>query len=144
MILDLNAIKRSGKTQADFFFEYDADISVDIPQVNMLSPVKVQGRVYLAADGTAEVEGETVFTLKGACTRCLEDTEKVFTAEFCESCGTSDGYPIVNGKIDLKKIVDDVVIINIPVVFLCKDDCKGLCPVCGANLNDGVCKCETK
>ncbi|MBQ6728020.1 MAG: DUF177 domain-containing protein [Clostridia bacterium] len=144
MILDLNAIKRSGKTQADFFFEYDTDITVDIPQVKMLSPVKVQGRVFLATDGTAEVEGETVFTLKGECTRCLEDTEKTFTAEFCESCGIPDGYPIVNGKIDIKKIVDDAIIINIPVVFLCREDCKGLCHVCGANLNDGGCKCNNK
>ena len=144
MILDLNAIKRSGKTQADFFFEYDTDISVDIPAAKILSPVKDQGRVYLAADGTAEVEGETVFTLKGACTRCLKDTEKVFTADFCESCGTEYGYPIVNGKIDIKKIVDDAIVINIPIVFLCKEDCKGLCPDCGANLNDGGCKCETK
>ena len=144
MILDLNAIKRSGKTQADFFFEYDTDVKADIPAAKILSPVKVQGRVYLAADGTADVEGETVFTLKGACTRCLKETEKIFTAEFGESLGTADGYPIVNGKIDLKKIVDDVIIINTPIAFLCREDCKGLCHVCGANLNDGGCKCETK
>ena len=144
MILDLNAIKRSGKTQADFFFEYDTDITVDIPQVKMLAPVKVQGRAYLATDGTADVKGEAVFTLKGECTRCLEETEKAFTAEFCESCGIPDGYPIVNGKIDIKKIVDDAIIINIPVVFLCREDCKGLCHACGANLNDGGCKCNNK
>ena len=64
--------------------------------------------------------------------------------EFNESCGTEDGYPVVNGKIDLSKIADDLIILNTPVAFLCREDCKGLCPTCGANLNDGECKCNNK
>ena len=143
MILDLNAIKRSGKTEESFFFEYDAETDVAIPNTKLMSPVKVQGTAYISGGNSAELDGEIVFTLKGACTRCLADTEKTFTANFNEVFG-EDGYPVTNGKIDLSKMVDDIIIMNTPVAFLCKDDCKGLCPVCGKNLNDGECKCNNK
>ena len=142
MIIDLNAIKRSGKTEESFFFEYDADIEIALPYAELLEPVGVQGTVYIVGN-RAEVEGEVVFTLTGECTRCLADTEKTYAIEFSEAFG-EDGYPITNGKIDLKKAVDDIIIMNTPVTFLCKDDCKGLCPECGQNLNEGECKCNNK
>lgn len=141
MILDLNAIKRSGKTEERFFFEYNADLDIALPDTALVLPVKVQGTVYISGGNSAETEGEVVFTLKGECTRCLADTKKTFSAEFNEVFG-EDGYKVVNGKIDLSKMVDDIIIMNTPVAFLCKDDCKGLCPVCGKNLNDGECKCN--
>ncbi|MBO4251351.1 MAG: DUF177 domain-containing protein [Clostridia bacterium] len=142
MIIDLNAIKRSGKTEESFFFEYDADIEIALPDAELLEPVSVQGTVFIAGN-TAEVEGEIVYTLKGSCTRCLADTEKTYAVEFSESFGEGE-YPIVNGKIDLTKPVDDIIIMNTPVAFLCRDDCKGLCPECGKNLNEGECKCNNK
>ena len=144
MILDLNAIKRSGKRQESFFFEYASDLQVALPSAELLSPIKVQGEIFLTGEREAQVEGEITFTISGACTRCLAATEKTFVVEFSESCGGEDGYPVVNDKIDLAKIVDDAIIINTPVAFLCKDDCKGLCPSCGANLNYGECKCNNK
>lgn len=144
MILDLNAIKRSGKTQTSFFFEYDTDLQVSLPDTELLSPVKTEGEVFLTGENSAEVEGEVTFTLKGECTRCLADTEKTFVVGFNEAFGEQDGYPVINGKIDLTKMVEDIIIINTPVTFLCKDDCKGLCPECGQNLNYGECKCNNK
>lgn len=144
MILDLNAIKRSGSDRQSFFFEYNPQVEVPLPDTEILRPVKVQGEVFLTGEAEAEAEGEVVFTLKGACTRCLSDAEKTFAVQFSENCGSEDGYPVVNGKIDLSKIVDDVILLNTPVAFLCKDDCKGICPSCGKNLNDGECKCNNK
>ena len=144
MIIDLNAIKRAGKTETSFFFEYPAEIKVELPETELLSPVTLDGEAFITGTAQAEVEGEITFTLKGECTRCLKAVEKTFVVEFSESFGTEDGYPVVNGKIDLTKMVEDIIIMNTPVTFLCSDDCKGLCPECGANLNDGACKCNKK
>ena len=144
MIIDLNAIKRAGKTETSFFFEYPAEIKVELPETELLSPVTLDGEVFITGTAQAEVEGEITFTLKGECTRCLKAVEKTFVVEFAESFGTEDGYPVVNGKIGLTKMVEDIIIMNTPVTFLCSDDCKGLCPECGANLNDGACKCNKK
>ena len=144
MIIDLNAIKRAGKTETSFFFEYPAEIKVELPETELLSPVTLDGEAFITGTAQAEVEGEITFTLKGECTRCLKAVEKTFVVEFSESFGTEDGYSVVNGKIDLTKMVEDIIIMNTPVTFLCSDDCKGLCPECGANLNDGACKCNKK
>ena len=144
MIFDLNAAFRRGKTRESFFFEFDAGVSPALPDTEILFPVKVQGEIFLTGESSAETEGEVTFTLSGVCTRCLEKTEKTFVVGFAESLGTEDGYPVINGKADLKKIVEDIIIMNTPVAFLCREDCKGLCPVCGKNLNDGSCLCNNK
>ena len=144
MKIDLNAIKRAGKTQTSFFFEYDPDVELALPDAKLVLPVKVCGEAFLTGDNSATVEGEADFTVSGECTRCLKLTEKTFNVAFCEAFGEENGYPVTNGKIDLRKMVDDIIILNTPVTFLCKDDCKGLCPECGFNLNDGECKCNNK
>lgn len=47
-------------------------------------------------------------------------------------------------KIDITKDVFDYVELAIPLKKLCKDECKGLCPHCGQNLNEGSCNCDVK
>jgi uncharacterized protein len=47
-------------------------------------------------------------------------------------------------KIDLNFDVAEYAKLSIPMKILCKDECKGLCPVCGVNLNDKSCNCENK
>lgn len=143
MIIDVNAIKRAGKTSQKFFFEYDGEFDVPLPNATVLAPVKVLGEVFLTENGGAETEGEIVFTVKGECTRCLAETEKEFSAEFSEIFG-ADGIKIVGGKIDLTKTVKETVTVNIPITFLCREDCKGICVGCGANLNESECKCNNK
>lgn len=143
MILDLRELKKVGKTEEDFFFEYTPSESLtDIPDTEIVAPVAVCGNVYLTGEHSAEVSGEVTFTLRGDCTRCLEKAERRYVVSFDETAGEDDGYPVVNDKIDLGKIVDDTIIMNMPVKFLCKDDCKGICAGCGVNLNVEPCKCE--
>lgn len=43
--------------------------------------------------------------------------------------------------IDLDEIVSNEIFASLPMRFLCSEDCKGLCPVCGKNLNEGQCDC---
>lgn len=144
MIFDLRELKRSGKTSQTFYAEIEPEPQLcDIPGVEVAGNVRVTGKVTLTGEHSAAVEGEAAYLLSGSCTRCLEQTEKVCTAEFFEECGGADSvYPAVNDKIDITKIVLDVVMTNMPVNFLCGEDCKGLCPVCGGNLNKGECKCK--
>ena len=43
--------------------------------------------------------------------------------------------------IDLVPLVEQALLLELPLVPLCDDDCRGLCPRCGANLNEGPCQC---
>lgn len=145
MILDLRKLKRSGKDWEEFYFEYSPETElVDIPNASFASPLKVSGTLTLSGEHSAIVEGEVAYVIKGECTRCLEQTEREYVAEFYEQVeeNNPDGYELKNDTVDLAKIVDDAVAISVPISFLCKEDCKGICVECGTNLNHAECKCK--
>ena len=50
----------------------------------------------------------------------------------------------VNGRIDLSEAVVGAVYMELPYIVLCDEDCKGLCQVCGCNLNEETCSCSQK
>jgi uncharacterized protein len=145
MIIDLKKIKRSGKDSEDFYFEYQPELElIDIPNAKLCVPVKVTGTVALTGEHSCYIDGEIDFSVEGECTRCLKETSNRYVAEFSEAADSmaEDCYPVKNDTVDLTKIVDDVILINQPVSFLCSEDCKGICLNCGTNLNDGECKCK--
>lgn len=143
MVIDLRKIIRSGKEEESFFFEYFPSLTVDVPEGELILPVKINGTARLTGKHSAFIEGKIEFKIKGECTRCLNLTEKTFNVDFAESASEDESdYPVVNDTVDLSKIADDKILTSIPVSFLCSEDCKGLCPVCGANLNDGDHKCK--
>ena len=145
MIIDLRTLKRSGKDESDFYFEYSPlDQLLEIPSIKIDLPIKVTGTVVLTGNHSAVVDGEVFVKATGECTRCLEETAKEFVFLFAEELetGAEHGYSVVNDKIDLTKIVEDCIMMNFPLNFLCREDCKGICPNCGVNLNYGDCKCE--
>lgn len=145
MIIDLKKLRNSGKTESGFYFEYEPERDlVDIPQAEIVFPVKVNGTVTLTDKHSAYIDGEVCFSVSGECTRCLSHTEQLFAIEFSEHVSEDDeeGYPVVNDKVDLSAVVDDIILMNQPVSFLCKEDCKGICAGCGVNLNQEECKCK--
>ena len=55
---------------------------------------------------------------------------------------TADDYAFEGDTIELDELVRDTLLAAQPLSNICKPDCKGLCPVCGANLNHGDCGCD--
>lgn len=89
---------------------------------------------------------------EGACDRCLEpasfdiagEIEEYFLFEEPEDPEEfEDGFELVgpDRTIDLSAAISDAVVMDTPFVLLCRPDCAGLCPHCGANLNEGDCGC---
>ncbi len=80
------------------------------------------------------------------CGRCLADSKQTLKTEFTElftflshaDADTELIYP-EDGQIDFGPIVREYLLIELPINPLCQDDCKGLCPVCGENLNTQTC-----
>lgn len=103
--------------------------------------------------GKARVKGNVSLKLQTSCDRCLADVATVLDLQF-ERVVTS---PEVSGEDDIaddlsfmegyhlnaETFVYNEIIGNWPVKILCKEDCKGLCPVCGQNLNERDCGCDT-
>ena len=144
MIIDVNKLKQQGKTEDDFSFEYIPEGQlIDLPNAVIDGYVKVNAKATLSGRDLF-VDGEATFNVKGECSRCLEPANAVvvvcFSADFSLLAGAE--YPIKAGKADLTPAVDEAIIMGAPMVIYCQDDCKGVCPECGVNLNKGNCNCK--
>jgi len=107
---------------------------------------------------------ETVFVHE--CDRCLQQASMPLTQELCwnferdpasalreagidwesddDLQDSAIARPIVNEEIPLGLHLWEELALSVPVKFVCREDCRGLCPVCGLNLNDKHCDCEEK
>lgn len=73
------------------------------------------------------------------CDRCLTETIAAQIHEFAEDCDKSEA---VDDLLDITALLRDELLATQPIKNLCKAECKGLCPKCGANLNEGDCDCD--
>jgi uncharacterized protein len=102
-------------------------------------------------EGGIEVAGTVRAPWVGTCRRCAEPVSGELVVDVRERFGDQplvsgqpeddDLYPIVDDIVDLGPLVRDAIVLELPMAPLCRDDCAGLCPVCGANRNEGDCGC---
>ena len=99
--------------------------------------------------------GGTSVTLRIPCARCLEPVDYICSMEFDEELdlGISDEERVknldeqsyLNGyQLDTDQLVCNELSLSLPMKVLCKEDCKGICNRCGANLNYETCSCDTR
>ncbi len=120
--------------------EPEGEALLDAPQID--GHYRRDGR-YVYVDGELHVHGRTT------CTRCLDDAECRQTLPFSEvyvKTATAaetdfDALPFDGSYIDLDALARDIVIMAAGAQVLCRDDCRGLCPGCGVNLNHESCQC---
>lgn len=95
-----------------------------------------------------QVVGEITCFIDGFCDKCLVEVSKQIVLPFNQifykdSSDEEDAYLYSDSRLDVTKAVCDEIVLSLPISLLCKDDCKGLCPKCGANLNEQQCDCDT-
>ncbi len=117
---------------------YDAGYAID-------EPLTIVGEArYL--QGGVEMEGNISGSICTECARCLTDVEYPVDVDFCEfftDDGNEDAYPIAdNETIPLDRMILEAISLSLPNRILCREDCRGLCPVCGNDLNYRDCGCE--
>ena len=86
---------------------------------------------------TLTVRGNLTSQVEHTCARCLKAVPERVDHPF-------QVIYEIQGKEELNVTEDirEMLILDHPIRFLCKEDCRGLCPGCGANLNDGPCLCQ--
>ncbi|MGH9114725.1 MAG: YceD family protein [Acidimicrobiales bacterium] len=107
--------------------------------------------VLAAIEGGIEVAGLVTAPWRGECRRCLRPVAGELRCELRElyrarAHGESpesdeETYPLHGDHLDLAPLLRDALILELPVAPLCGAGCRGLCPSCGADLNDGRCTC---
>src|SRR5512146_1426571 len=138
------------------------DLGVDARQLTALC---VAGRASLIEERRGHkkvlddihVKGELATRLELACARCLEPVERDVTRSFDllyrprgsdaghEELSVTDaeadiGYYTGDGLL-LEDVLREQVLLAVPLKVVCREECKGLCPRCGQNLNQGACAC---
>lgn len=141
-----NILKNPGQA-----FPFEADAVIE--EMEMLGdPVRIED---VAVKGTAigseervSIEANATATVISRCARCLEAVRLPLAAEIHADFvrqpdpDDPDQYPYEASTLELTDAIRDALVLELPLRFLCREDCKGLCPKCGANLNTGSCTCQ--
>ena len=113
-------------------------------------PVSVAGS-YMLADETVIVRGEARAKVISPCARCLRPTLTPVEAEIDEAFvrdkgqereADEDQYMYSGHVLELDEAVRTALLLEMPSRILCREDCRGLCDQCGADLNTTECSCQ--
>jgi len=112
--------------------------------------LKVRGRLQASGEGDFFWHATLTGTVRAACRRCLTDiaypletqVDVLFSAD-PDAADDPSVYPLEEPvtEVDVRPAVREEVALAVSAFPLCREDCAGLCPRCGANLNLGPCRC---
>ena len=128
--------------------------SVPPPAYIFSSPPEVE--MHLSLEGsTVAITGQVSGTFVSACARCTEDakTEVDLALDiFLKPLSNRDvpgadeedlHFGVYDGEeVNCTSIAEEYLVLSLPFVVVCSENCKGLCPQCGKNLNHGACGCK--
>ena len=147
MRLDLREIIEVPGGSVPFACELETE-GLDFPAIREYrGKPHAEGRVYNEA-GVLHLEGTLTAELTCVCDRCGEPFDSVKDTALDaviveENTGDDpDLFLLENDELDLDEVLSTCFILDMETKFLCREDCKGLCPTCGKNLNLGPCGCR--
>lgn len=139
--------KAIGERQS-FSFLVPAAAVADGQELWLTGQLEVAGEIV--NNGRAlKVTGTVKANAAGVCSRCLGEFGAPVTIPFAEDfqeasqAAAGDDNTVYSGdEIDLGDLIREAIILAEPIKPLCSQDCKGLCPKCGINLNQTTCECD--
>lgn len=148
MLLELKQIFQNEGLSLDIDFELDwsgLEINGEYP---FKKPARVKGKVCNRT-GLVNMVINVTFVYNAPCDRCGVQTADSYNMKFSHKLVTSlegedEGDYIVlrNYGLEIDELVVSDVLLELPAKHLCSENCKGLCSMCGANLNLGSCDCK--
>ena len=130
------------------------DTELDFSQVEyqgicpITEPVRVVGAITVRA-GVVQLSARATFVYHGRCDRCLNTFERTYDVPLehilvatLEDEENDDYILLDQYQLDLADLTMADILLELPYKNLCREDCRGLCPMCGKNLNEGLCGCS--
>ena len=153
MNIDLSFLLEKENTPTDVDASFDLkSISVhgSAYEITVMEPMTLT--LYNDEGKKLFVSGKSVVSAISPCDRCLSDVaiqvpvhinEEIDIANDTFSYNEEEGVSVVEeNTLLLDDLIVNEILMNWPVKVLCKEDCKGICPVCGKNRNDVDCGCD--
>ena len=156
MRIELDGLEEQGG-KFSRVYEVD-DLPLDEEEVRLVEPAEIQGHARRV--GTeVELRGRVTARLEVTCGRCLNPVEVPISTGFTErfvravSWAADEQHELQEedlnvsvfdgAGIELDDLAREEILLAVPANVLCRDDCRGLCPTCGNDRNQGDCQCET-
>lgn len=156
MRIELDSLEKDG---GRFSRTYEIDeLSLDDAELRLIEPAEIRGRVRRKGE-EVELRGDLEGKVGAACDRCLQPVEIPVRAEFRERFVPAVSWraepqhelqeedlslAVFDGEaIELDDLMREEILLAVPGHVLCREDCKGLCPVCGIDRNRSSCQCES-
>ncbi len=133
-----------------FSYELTPDeLEITDTDLKITAPIVLQGVVENAGDVLLlKVDAKT--EIERTCGRCLKVFAEPLDAHVVEKfypAGAenieNDAFIYESDLLDITEPVRESLLLAVPLQSLCREDCRGLCPVCGADRNEGDCGCDT-
>lgn len=150
MLFELKSVFQTEGEEKQVNYKLDiADIDID-----GVFPFRTPIDVTATAKNRASLVSLTIracFSYSRSCDRCSTDftreMDMLFEHKLAQTLvddGNDDYIETPDFKLELDDIVISDILLSLPQKNLCKDDCKGLCQICGKNLNEGDCFCDKR
>ncbi len=148
MIIELESVFNTDGLKIPFDYELSLSGIIVSGVAPVTEPVKVSGYVENKA-GIVNLKASAALKYEAPCDRCAENVISHFSFPVehtlvvaLESGDNDDFLEVPNMRLNLDELVEEDVNLALPTKYLCNDDCKGLCPICGNNLNKTKCDCK--
>lgn len=152
MLIDMTPMLSGETDKIDFDFSFTFEDENIISGVTFPEPFTVKGYVTNSG-GYMRLVSETDIPYSTCCARCLKEIDGVLPLSFeknvavlstLQNKDTDDYLLIEDASLDLYVPLYEEILLEFPTRLLCSEDCKGLCPKCGKDLNEGKCSCPTR
>jgi uncharacterized protein len=139
MIIEINQLPEQGMK---FEGEEPAEVLMLDESAEFHPSGPLQYNLYAQlVDGLVIVRGTISAEMKGCCARCLQ----IFSTTVSDSGFLRDFSVSENTEeVDVTEDLREAILLNLPHFPLCDESCKGLCPHCGKDLNEGPCGCSKR
>lgn len=143
LVIDTHDLGRRAGAMRELVTDVPAPdgMGIDVIGVPPSSPIALELRLESVVEGVL-VTGTATVTVAGECGRCLDPIEQELVIDVQELYLYPDMEPDdteasrMQGELfDLEPLIRDEVVLELPFMPLCREDCAGLCPTCGTNLN---------
>ena len=137
---------KSDRIEFDKNYNVDSEEQFETAGIKDATPIHIAGKVArVGSEIMLDVQMTSLLNYR--CSRCLEDVKIEWEHQFTKllyegDTDDLDSVPYEGYLLDLEKVIIEELNVNLPLQVLCDEDCKGLCPVCGINLNHKTCDCE--
>ncbi|MFI3227030.1 MAG: DUF177 domain-containing protein [Clostridia bacterium] len=150
MVIDFKKIRNAAEEKVDFDYNVDLSDVEHLLEKVFTEPVQIKGSITNHL-GVIKLYAECHTTLSCSCGRCLQQihpTHEVIIDNVLSTMPNEedgdDTFVVLTDRLELDDIIIPAIILELEMSYLCDEDCKGLCPKCGTDLNAGKCSCDTR